>query len=173
MKIGFLSTCALGLAFTPGARADINLTLDQTDWTITAPVSGTSTLVISGEITLTDDWTCTEIWTLVPFNQDLSKSIVPTQDPAAWNWLANTPTTSNFVGPIFDYPITPTSVGLYNRSYYFNQLPELYVYGQAPGSSVMVPSSQPFEIDVQPAPEPASLVALAGLAAVTIRRRRR
>lgn len=167
----FLSLGVLGLAATQ-AHALINLEFDQNSFTVTAPSSGTLNIAVTGQIDLSEGWTCQSLSLFSPENFGSGDILASNFDPALLSWFSGSQST-NYVGTLFNITVTPTSAGDYDyNSGSPSGLPEMDALGVSPSGDRQFADSEIYDVHVNPAPEPASMTLL-GLGALALTRRRK
>ena len=172
MKLG--AVVAVGLVFAGAQRAhaliDIQLTNDVID--VTLPLSGSTTVQFMGYVDLTDGWRNDSTTVYNPFTVGLANSLSVNFDTAYVTWFSGSQST-NYTGAIFDVVVNSTSVA--GKYFLGNGSPSGLAEIDAHGTdgTYSGTDNEFYEVNVSPAPEPSSMIALAAFGVTALVRRKR
>lgn len=160
---------ALATGMVASSHAMVNFELDNPFQTVTAPESGSISLLFTGSVTFqSSGWTITSLVVehpaLASYSDPLSINIRP-EFSAAYGGV-------NYSGPIFEVVVTSTSLGDYFYNNTFGSIfSEAFLY--ATDGVNTITDSEFFGVKVEAVPEPATFAVLGLGAAALVRKRRK
>jgi hypothetical protein len=154
MKKYALIPIVLATAFATNAQAAINLVLDQQVQSVNAQATPFD-VTWTGSVTLTNGWEVDSV----------SSSLFSIVFDSAFVAYATSHTTGNYSGNLFSVTVNPGDSG--------SDIETISVTGHNPLNNRSFTDHEAFELDVNPVPEPTTMVALGLGAAAMLRRRKK